>query len=204
MSVKETVRRLERLLRPASLTARWLAVLRDVDRITDGLDPEHGPVSEETVVDATTDRRVAAPPASGLTEREPARLQFQRLYRLMALTDAAGVVLALVFGRWVRYGWHATADLFFVTLMAPVATVGLFRSFRLYETHRFTAAEEFRRVFLALTIGMMALVTFGFWAHSTLSRSWILVTWLLALAATIGGRRLWHAQIGRASCRERV
>jgi len=154
-------------------------------------------VSEETVVDATTDRRVAAPPASGLTEREPARLQFQRLYRLMALTDAAGVVLALVFGRWVRYGWHATADLFFVTLMAPVATVGLFRSFRLYETHRFTAAEEFRRVFLALTIGMMALVTFGFWAHSTLSRSWILVTWLLALAATIGGRRLWHAQIRR-------
>lgn len=49
MSVKETVRRLERLLKPASLTTRWLAVLRDVDRITGGLDPAHGPASEETL-----------------------------------------------------------------------------------------------------------------------------------------------------------
>ena len=47
MSVRETVRRLERLLKPASLTSRWLAVLRDVDRITGALDPEHGPASEE-------------------------------------------------------------------------------------------------------------------------------------------------------------
>ena len=36
MSIRATVRRLEQALRPASLTARWLAVLRDVDRITGG------------------------------------------------------------------------------------------------------------------------------------------------------------------------
>mgnify|MGYP005856853203 CR=1 FL=1 len=49
MSVRAAVERLERLLKSASLTARWLAVLRDVDRITGALDPEHGPASEETL-----------------------------------------------------------------------------------------------------------------------------------------------------------
>lgn len=49
MSIRATVRRLEQALRPASLTTRWLAVLRDVDRITGGLDPTHGPASEETL-----------------------------------------------------------------------------------------------------------------------------------------------------------
>jgi exopolysaccharide biosynthesis polyprenyl glycosylphosphotransferase len=146
-----------------------------------------------------TDRRMAGfdVPTQVGARREPARLQYRRLYRLMGLTDAASVVLALVLGRWVRYGWHAPTDLFLVTLAAPVVTVGAFRGFRLYETHRFTAAEEFRRVFLALTVAMMALVTFGFWAHSTLSRGWILVTWGLALATTLVARRLWHGQIRR-------
>ena len=49
MSTRAAVERLERLLKPASLTGRWLAVLRDVDRITGGLDPEQGPASEETL-----------------------------------------------------------------------------------------------------------------------------------------------------------
>jgi hypothetical protein len=49
MSIRATIRRLEQALRPASLTTRWLAVLRDVDRITGGLDPAHGPASEETL-----------------------------------------------------------------------------------------------------------------------------------------------------------
>jgi len=48
MSIRATVRRLEQALRPASLTARWLAVLRDVDRIC-GQDPAHGPASEATL-----------------------------------------------------------------------------------------------------------------------------------------------------------
>jgi superfamily II helicase len=49
MSVRKAVMRLERMLRPASLARRWLAVLRDVDRIMDGLDPAHRPASEETL-----------------------------------------------------------------------------------------------------------------------------------------------------------
>ena len=43
MSIRATVRRLEQALRPAGLTARWLSVLRDVDRITGGA------ASEETL-----------------------------------------------------------------------------------------------------------------------------------------------------------
>ncbi len=133
-------------------------------------------------------------PAEGV---EPARVQYRRLYRLMGLTDGACVALALVLARWVRYGWHAPADLLPITLLAPFGTVALFRAFRLYESHRFTAAEEFRRVFLAVTLGVMTLATLGFWARSTLSRSWILTTWAFALVLTLAGRRLWHAQIRR-------
>lgn len=161
----------------------------------------NGPVSEEIEgigVTAGDRRDPGVDLATGVgVGREPAQAQYRRLYRLMALTDAAGAVLAVALGRWIRYGWYAPTDLFLVTLAVPVAVFGLFRGFRLYETHRFTAAEEFRRVFLALTVAMMALVTFGFWAHSTLSRGWILITWLLALGATLGARRLWHAQIRR-------
>lgn len=50
MSIRVTLRGLERALRPAGLTARWLAVLRDVERITGGLDPDHAPASEETLL----------------------------------------------------------------------------------------------------------------------------------------------------------
>ncbi len=129
--------------------------------------------------------------------RGSARVQYQHLHRLMALTDGACIVLALVLGRWIRFGWHGPADLLPIILFAPFGNAGLFHTFRLYETHRFTAAEEFRRVFLAVTVGILVLVTLAFWSHSTLSRSWIAVTWLFALALTLGARRLWHAQIRR-------
>jgi exopolysaccharide biosynthesis polyprenyl glycosylphosphotransferase len=135
-------------------------------------------------------------PAEIEARREPARLQYRRLYQLMGLTDAAGIVLALAIGRHIHYGWHGPADLLLVMAVAPVATVGMFQALRLYETHRFTAAEEFRRVSLAVTMTMMALATFGLATHSR-SRNWILITWLLALAVTLGARRLWHAQIRR-------
>jgi hypothetical protein len=49
MTIRATVRRLEQALRPASLTAHWLAVLRDVDCIAGGLDPAHGPAPEQTL-----------------------------------------------------------------------------------------------------------------------------------------------------------
>jgi len=49
MSIRANIRRLEQALRPAGLTARWLAVLRDADRITGGLDPAHGLASEATL-----------------------------------------------------------------------------------------------------------------------------------------------------------
>ncbi|GBC86629.1 UDP-glucose:undecaprenyl-phosphate glucose-1-phosphate transferase [bacterium HR12] len=135
--------------------------------------------------------------ALGAAERAPARRQYRRLYRLMALTDAACVVLAFALGTWVRYRGHAPTSLLPITLLAPCLTVALFYGFRLYETHRFTAAEEFRRVFLAVSIGMMMLVTLGFWTHATLARAWIASTWLFTLALTLGSRRLWHAQIRR-------
>ncbi len=135
-----------------------------------------------------------APPRTGTL---PARLEYRRLYRLMALTDGACVALALVLARTVSYGWHAPADLLPITVLAPFGNAAVFQAFRLYETHRFTAAEEFRRVFLAVTIGVTALLTFGFWTRSTLSRSWFVSAWAFALVLTLGGRRLWHAQIRR-------
>lgn len=158
---------------------------------------------EERTASATLDAERPSAPVRETAERRDgiavtsARAQYQRLHRLMALTDGACVVLALVLGRWVRYGWHGPADLLPIIVLAPFGNAGLFHAFRLYETHRFTAAEEFRRVFLAVTVGILVLVTLGFWSHSTLSRSWIAATWLFALALTLGARRLWHAQIRR-------
>jgi exopolysaccharide biosynthesis polyprenyl glycosylphosphotransferase len=84
-----------------------------------------------------------------------------------------------------------------MTYLSPFGAVALFALFGLYESHRFTPVEEFRRVVLAVSIGIMLAVTLGHWSDPTLSRAWILTTWGSTLTLTLSARRLWHAQIRR-------
>jgi exopolysaccharide biosynthesis polyprenyl glycosylphosphotransferase len=87
---------------------------------------------------------------------------------------------------------------------APFVVIALFASFHLYEAFRYTPAEEFRRILLAVTLGIVGLMMISFWSQAELSRYWVGVSWGLSLVAALVVRRLWHAWIGRERKRGRL
>jgi exopolysaccharide biosynthesis polyprenyl glycosylphosphotransferase len=135
---------------------------------------------------------------------EPARLQYRRLYRLMAMTDGLVIALSLLVARLIRSGVRGPRDLILLALIAPVGAIVLFAAFRLYDVHRFTAAEEFRRIVLAVSLGMMGTVVLAFWSHSVMARGWMLLTWALALTLVLISRRVWHVHIRRERIKGRL
>ncbi|MEW6059127.1 MAG: sugar transferase [Actinomycetota bacterium] len=130
---------------------------------------------------------------------QPARIQYRRLYLMMALTDGLTIALAFALASTIRFGLRAPGrDIVMMLVIAPFATVGLFAGFRLYDAHRFTTAEEFRRVILAVSMSVVGLATFAFLSKSSTSRLWVLLSWALALVLTLVSRRLWHTHVRRA------
>ncbi len=126
------------------------------------------------------------------------RVQYRRLYRSMAVTDGVSVAAALLFSHLIRFGMGTPTDLIVLTIGVPLGIVVLFRAFRLYEVHRLTAAEEFRRLVLASSLGMTGAVALAFWSKAALSRGWLLLAWGLGLTFTLASRRLWHRYVRRA------
>jgi exopolysaccharide biosynthesis polyprenyl glycosylphosphotransferase len=138
--------------------------------------------------------RVVHPLAEG-----SAREQYRRLYRRIALTDAAAIAVALLIANVVRFGLNMpTRDLIGPLLGTPPAVIAIFAGFRLYDTHRFTPAEEFRRLILATSVGLSCVVTLSFWSQASLSREWLAVSWGFILLLVLAVRRVWHWQVWRA------
>ncbi|MBI3856455.1 MAG: sugar transferase, partial [Planctomycetes bacterium] len=86
----------------------------------------------------------------------------------------------------------------------PIMMVVIFAAFRLYDAHRVTPAEEFRRLILAVSLGLSALVTLSFWSQASVSREWLGVSWVLSLVLVLGTRRVWHWHVWRARCEGRL
>jgi len=140
-----------------------------------------------------------APPA------RRARQQYKRLYLAMAVTDILSVVAALVLAYEIRF--HValpTSDFFRIVALTPIVVIAVFSAFRLYGTHQFTPAEEFRRILLAVTLVVMGLGLLSFWSRSSFSRFWVAMSWLLALLIALTTRRLWHYYCGRARAHGRL
>ena len=78
-----------------------------------------------------------------------------------------------------------------------MAIVCVFAAFHLYEAFRYTPAEEFRRIILAVTFGVaglddrLLLVT----DRATPAAGWRSRS-ALAVVFTLISRRIWHAWIG--------
>src|ERR1051325_2183455 len=102
----------------------------------------------------THDRRSGVLRVVGTERARPARAQYRRLYRLVALTDALSIALALLIAYWVRFGVRVPASDFLAALLAtPPVLLATLAGFRLYDAHRFTPAEEFRRLILGISLG---------------------------------------------------
>jgi exopolysaccharide biosynthesis polyprenyl glycosylphosphotransferase len=136
--------------------------------------------------------------AARSTDRHSARAAYRRIYRLVALTDTLSIALALLLGYWARFSLRLPSkDFLLLVLGAPFAVVGVFAAFRLYDAYRFTPAEEFRRIILAVSLGLTGLVTLSFWSHAEFSREWLAMSWVFALLLALASRRMWHAEIGK-------
>jgi exopolysaccharide biosynthesis polyprenyl glycosylphosphotransferase len=161
--------------------------------------------SEEAAVDAPTEPVLLPARAQVTAPARRARQEYKRLYMAMAVTDSLSVAAALLLAYEVRF--HVampTGDFFRILAITPLVVLAVFSGFRLYGTHQFTPAEEFRRILLAVTLVVMGLGLLSFWSRSSLSRFWVALSWLLALLLALTTRRLWHYYCGRARARGRL
>jgi exopolysaccharide biosynthesis polyprenyl glycosylphosphotransferase len=142
--------------------------------------------------------RIASPGAHH-DEISSARADYRRLYRLVAITDTLAIAFAMVIAYWIRFGVRVPeGDFLLLLLGAPIVIIGVYTAFHLYDAYRFTPAEEFRRIILAVSLGLTGLVTLSFWSQASFSRSWLAASWGLGLILGLGSRRVWHYWIGRA------
>ncbi len=137
--------------------------------------------------------------------KESARAQYRRLYQLMALSDGLAVALSVAAGYWIRFGVRPLrSGVVLMMIVAPAVTIAIFAAFHLYDAHRVTTAEEFRRVILAVSVEVAGLATVAFWSDASTSRLEALFAWALALVLTLANRRLWHGYVRRARARGRL
>jgi exopolysaccharide biosynthesis polyprenyl glycosylphosphotransferase len=132
------------------------------------------------------------------TRRVSVREAYRRTYRRIAVSDTAAILLAMLVAYWVRFGFERpTRDFLLLLLGLPFAVLAVFAAFHLFEAYRYTPAEEFRRILLAVSVGVGALMVLSFWSKADLSREWVGLSWAYALTFTLVERRLWHRWIGR-------
>jgi len=154
--------------------------------------PDGGPVSV-----------LAAPAPRGSRRTGGARREYAVLYVCMALTDMLGFTVALFVAAQIRFGDVPVLSVPLV-VVAPLVVVLVFSWLRLYQSHLFSPAEEFRRILIGVAVASLALFTVAFWAHLRYSRLWVAFAWALATLLTLGSRRFWHWAIHRERQRGRL
>jgi exopolysaccharide biosynthesis polyprenyl glycosylphosphotransferase len=132
----------------------------------------------------------------GAARASSIRRQNLVLYGLMALGDSACVVAGLLLAYQFRFDvlWPP-GDFLAVLVLAPFVTVTVHLGFGLYRTHQYSSVEEFRRIILAVSTVITAIMLLSFWTSASTSRLWIVCAWLLALGLTGSLRRVWHHRI---------
>jgi exopolysaccharide biosynthesis polyprenyl glycosylphosphotransferase len=131
--------------------------------------------------------------------------KYRRLYRRMAITDALSVAVALMVAYEVRFPMRVPRGPFLWLLIGtPIAMLCIYGMFHLYDAYRYTAAEEFRRIILAVSLGMGVILALSFLSKADFSRIWMALAWAFATVVALGSRRLWHAKIGRDKARGKL
>lgn len=123
----------------------------------------------------------------------PVSARYRKIARLMAATDAVVVLVALVGAYLLRFATPVPAPGYLaLTLLAPIAWIGIFHLHRLYAPQHLSAWEEFRRIVSSTGIGVVALVMASYWTKAALSRLWLGYGWIAALVLLLATRRLWR------------
>jgi exopolysaccharide biosynthesis polyprenyl glycosylphosphotransferase len=117
----------------------------------------------------------------------------------IACTDVLSVLLAFALSSFTHDRvMRAPLDVWLIAIVTPLLVLGIFGAFRLYDMTRLAAAEEFRRLLLAVTMIITSAVTFSYWTKESFSRLWIGLAWVLALAFVLASRYAWRQAVRRA------
>jgi exopolysaccharide biosynthesis polyprenyl glycosylphosphotransferase len=112
----------------------------------------------------------------------------------LAATDAASIVAALMVAYQLRYSMRPMpVRELAVVVVAPVLWVAVFRAFSLYAPQHLSPPDEFRGVIGASSVGIVLVVMASYWSKSSFSRSWIGLSWLLAILLELATRRAWES-----------
>ncbi|HZD01756.1 MAG TPA: sugar transferase [Actinomycetes bacterium] len=121
----------------------------------------------------------------------------KRRYRNIGLalmaSDAACAAAALLLAYGVRFGLTPMPPGQQLQIaLASLLWVGVFHGFSLYAPQRLAAAEEFRRIIGATSVGVVLLMLVSYWSDGASSRVWVGLSWLVALFLELVTRRLWR------------
>jgi FlaA1/EpsC-like NDP-sugar epimerase len=132
-------------------------------------------------------------------EGAPARRHYRRISRTTALTDILSVATAMLVAHWLVPGDAASSrDVWILIASTPVLVPAVFATLHLYDAYRYTPAEEFRRIIMAVSLGITALlVTLSFLPEASSPPGWLALSWALAVVIGLASRRVWHIHIGR-------
>jgi exopolysaccharide biosynthesis polyprenyl glycosylphosphotransferase len=132
------------------------------------------------------------------TPRMDARRHWRRQYALTWLTDSLSLVAALLLAYQLRFD-RLAPDLDFLLLLAtvPGITALAYLAMRLYRSHQLAAAEELRRVVVAVTLVVSVEAVACPWSAAPASRLWLLLSWTLGLLLASSSRRLWQWRVRR-------
>ena len=109
------------------------------------------------VVERGTSARDALPPP--VPPDRPHRCAVDRAWRLLL-------------AYWVRFGIEVPSGDFLLLLAgAPFAMLVVYGMFHLYDAYRYAPAEEFRRIMLAVSLGVGGILALSFWSKAEFSRS---------------------------------
>ncbi len=134
--------------------------------------------------------------------RGGAVVAFRRLGYLIGVTDVLSILIAFAIAFAIRFHPEPPPPTFLLVMaMVPPLWALVFGAWRLSAVHRFTPAEEFRRVFGAISVVVTIVATGSFWTKAELSRQWIGTSWALSILFVLATRQWWHTHIGRRRVR---
>jgi FlaA1/EpsC-like NDP-sugar epimerase len=110
----------------------------------------------------------------------------------ISLTDVASVVTATLAAHALRFG--VAPDLRLLTTMALIlvpVTVAVFAALGLYAPARSALSELLRTVLGTATV-LTSLVVATFWTDTYVSRSWLAMTFILAVPLVATSRVAWR------------
>ena len=123
----------------------------------------------------------------------------------MVLTDCLSVAAALTLAVLAHRGFSAQPlQVWWLIALSPLLVVVVFSAFHLYSIQRLSAAEEFRWILLGVTMVITSIATASFWVDAVFTRSWIGLSWVIAMVFVMVTRYAWRSVVRTSRRRGRL